>query len=503
MAGCGTAGKLGNPLVNVGEVSTSGAWSSVLRLCLIAEGHGNAHGLEVRRSACMSARRQQADVRSLVLAASAELSADHEPMDPFAESVMAPHSVLVRLLITLGIGLLIGLEREYAKRVVDKEEQFAGVRTYPMIALLGFLSAMLGEQYGPAILVVGFAGFTVMVVATYFMMARSSSFGITTELSGIIVFLLGVLVHSERILLATVIAVVVVSLLSLKVRLHRFIATLAPQDIRAFIQFTIISALVLPFLPTGGYGPGGVWDLRDIWTMVILVTGISLAGYVLSKVLDQRKGTLVEGLIGGLVSSTAVTLSLARRSRVLASGGKRLAVVGVVAASTVLYPRILLEAWVVDHELGRQLLPSILIITAVAFLAAYLGWRSNGEASPDASSVPLTNPLNFAVALQFAAAYMLVQWLMSLALQHFPEQGLYATSLLFGATDMDAITLSIAGQSDLHERQRCTAILLATLSNTAMKFLLVLFFGDRAIRKGVGIGFGAMAAATLLALLIA
>lgn len=423
-------------------------------------------------------------------------------MDPFAETGTGPHSILVRLLITLGIGLLIGLEREYAKRIVDKEEQFAGVRTYPLIALLGFLSALLGDQYGPAFLVAGFAGFFAMVVATYLMMARSASFGITTELAGIITFLLGALVFEDRILLATTITVLVVSLLTLKVRLHSLIATLTAADIRAFIQFTVISALVLPFLPPGGFGPRGVWDLQDIWTMVILVTGISLAGYVLSKVFDARKGTLVEGLVGGLVSSTAVTLSLSRRSRQSTAAGKRLAAVGIVASTAVLYPRILLEIWVVDRSLALQLLPPVIAITAVAMLAAYLLWRRSDSASPDITSVPLKNPLNFTVAIQFAAAYMVVQWLMLLAMERFPQQGLNAAGLLFGATDMDAITLSLARDGGLPDAQRAHAVLLATCSNTVMKYALVLVFGDRSLLRSVGIGFGAIFAVTVLALLL-
>lgn len=426
-------------------------------------------------------------------------------MDPLEGPGTGPYSLLVRLLITLGIGLLIGLEREYAKRVVDKEEPFAGVRTYPLIALLGFLCALLAERHGPAFLVAGFAGLFAMVVASYVMMARSASFGITTELAGIIAFLLGVLVFADHILLATTITVLVVSLLTLKVRLHTFIATLSPADIRAFIQFTIISALVLPFLPRGGTGPNGVWDLHEIWTMVILVTGISLAGYLLVKLIGRSKGTLFEGLIGGLVSSTAVTLSLSRRSRSSPSTAHRLAAVGIVAATAVMYPRILLETLVVDRGLALQLLPAILAITATAVLAATVLWRraDHGRSSGAPEPLQVTNPLNFGVALQFGAVYMLVQWLMMLATAHFPAQGLYAGALLFGATDMDAITLSIARQGEVAGPQRGTAILLATMSNTVMKFLIVLFFGDRGLRTRVGIGFGAVLATTLFATLLA
>lgn len=408
-----------------------------------------------------------------------------------------PQSVLVRLLVATGIGLLIGLEREYAKRVVDKEEQFAGVRTYPFIALLGFLSAYLAERFGPWVFVACLTGMIAMVIATYLMTARAGSYGITTELSGIITFLLGALVFGDRVLFAILITVIVTTLLTLKVRLHTFITSLSPQDIRAFIQFTVISSLVLPFLPDEPFGPHGVWNLHEIWLMVILVTGISLAGYLLARLMGNGTGSILEGAIGGLVSSTAVTLSLSRRSIPATHAVKRLAATGIVAATAVMYPRILLETWVLDRELALHLLPSVLAILAAALIASYLLWR-NAKNRPEApAGIHLTNPLNFAVAIQFAAVYMLIQWLMVIATTHYPTQGLYASGMVFGATDMDAITLSIARRSELPGSMRSTAILIATASNTVMKFLLVVFFGDRSLRTWVGYGFGGILLTTL------
>ncbi len=419
-----------------------------------------------------------------------------DPMD------IEQQSLVVRLFIAIGIGFLIGLEREYAKRVVDKEEQFAGVRTYPFIALFGFLSSFLAERYGEWAFIAGLIGFITVVVVTYVMTAKAGSYGITTELSGVITFLLGALVFNNHILFAIIITVIVTSLLSLKVKLHEFITTLTPQDIRAFIQFTIISAVVLPFLPDEPFGPGGVWNLHDIWLMVILVTGISLAGYVASKIMGARRGTLITGLIGGLVSSTAVTLSLAKRSRTHTSTTRMVAAVGIVAATAVMYPRILLETWVVNPALAIHLILPIVFITAVAVAAAFLIHRQVGNSASD--TLALTNPLNFRVAVQFAAAYMAVQWLMALAAEHYSAQGLYGASLVFGATDMDAITLSVARKIPPTETlQGATAILLATLSNTVMKFLIVVFFGDKSLRKWVGLGSGAIFIATLAAIALA
>ncbi|MBP7408640.1 MAG: MgtC/SapB family protein [Flavobacteriales bacterium] len=408
-----------------------------------------------------------------------------------------PQDLLLRLIISLALGFLIGLEREYAKRVVDKEEQFAGVRTYTIIALFGFLCAFLSPRFGDWLFIAGLLGLIAMVITTYVMTAKSGSYGITTELSGILAYIIGALVFQDEILLAVIATVVITSLLSLKVKLHSFVATLTPGEIRAFIQFVIISAVVLPFLPDEPFGPNGVWNLHEIWTMVILVTGISLVGYLLAKILGARKGTLLAGIVGGLVSSTAVTLSAARRTREQPNTSNVIAAVSIIAATAVLYPRILLETWLMNRQLAFQLALPITFITLVALGAALLIHRKNGKET--AVEVPTKNPLNFGVAIQFALAYMAVLWLMDLASEHYSARGLYVASLVFGATDMDAITLSIARDADItNTLQGMTAVLLATLSNTVMKFLLVVFFGDKSLRKWVGLGFGAIFLATLL-----
>ena len=410
-------------------------------------------------------------------------------------------SLLARLLISAGIGLLIGTEREYSHRVVEKEESFAGVRTYTFIGLFGFLAAFLGERIGGWILIAALLGFVTLVIVTYVMTARSGSFGITSELSAILTFLLGVLVFDGHILFAILVAVIVTGLLSLKFKLHRLIATFTPEDIRAIIQFVIISALVMPFLPEENFGPRDVWNLREIWTMVILVTGIGLAGYLLSKIVGTKKGTLLTGILGGLVSSTATTLGFSKQARAKTGASQMLATVSIIAATATLYPRILLETWAVNRDLAMQMLAPIMFITLVAFGIAYAVHRREGSAK--VAEVPLTNPLNFTVALQFALIYMAVQWLMSLASERYHAEGLYMASMVFGATDMDAITLSIARKNlDPESLQGVTAVLLATLSNTVMKYLIVVFFGDRVLRKYVGIGFGAIFIATVIAIAV-
>jgi len=307
-------------------------------------------------------------------------------------------------------------------------------------------------------------------------------------------------VFQGEVLFAVIVTVIITSLLSLKLKLHAFIATLTPQEIRAVIQFVIISAVVLPFLPDGPMGPNGVWNPHEIWTMVILVTGISLAGYMLAKVFGSTKGTLLAGFVGGLVSSTAVTLSLARRSREHPTGQHVVAAASIIGATGVLYPRIWLETWVIDRELALKLAAPVVFIMLAAFGIAYLIQRKGGQGP--AVEIPAKNPLNFGVAIQFTLVYMAVLWLMDRVSADSSASGFYVASMVFGATDMDAITLSIAKSAEsVGIEKGATAVLLATLSNTVMKFLIVVFFGDRSLRKWAGLGFGTIFIATVVGLL--
>ncbi|MBZ0206610.1 MAG: DUF4010 domain-containing protein [Flavobacteriales bacterium] len=405
--------------------------------------------------------------------------------------------LIQRVLIALALGFFIGMEREFAKRAPDKEDQFAGVRSYTLIALFGFLCAYLAQSYGPWAFIAGLGGLVALVVAAYVMSARPGGYGITTELSGILAFAIGAVVFRGEVLFAVIVAVAITALLSLKMRLHSFIATLTPKDIRAFIQFVIISAVILPFLPSDPMGPNGVWDLHEIWIMVILVTGISLAGYLLGKVLGPEKGTLVSGIIGGLVSSTAVTLSLAQRSRKQPRGPHIVSAAGIIGATAVLYPRVWLIIWVIDQDLAIRMVLPMAFITLVSFGMAYLIQRKGGDGAEE--DIPTKNPLNFSASIQFAILYMAVLWLMDLASADHSAEGYYATSLVFGATNMDVITLSVARSTeDVGLLMASIAVLLATLSNTVMKFLIVVIFGHKAMIKWVGLGFGVVAVATVL-----
>lgn len=408
------------------------------------------------------------------------------------------------LLVAAGSGLLIGLEREYAKRVREQHQQFAGVRTHTLIAVSGFLTAWLAEVYGSWLFAVGFAGLLALVVASYVLLAKEGSYGGTSELSSVITFLIGAVVFRGEVLFALVLTVAVILLLSFKVSLHRFAGRLEATDIRAFAQFLIISALVLPFLPDASYGPYGVWNPREIWTMVVLVSGISLAGYLAMKVLDRGRGTLWTAVLGGLVSSTATTLHFARRSRQEGPAATRRLGLGVLAACTMMFPRVLLEAGVVHQATAGELLTPVLLL-AISGLSVFRVLQARTRTAPDGrpDEVQVANPLNLRVAIQFALIYAAVKWVVAYATEHFGDQGAYVAGGLSGLTDVDAISLSMArfardgGEVDL----AANVMVLAMLANTLVKYLIVAFAGTKALRRHLLAGFLVLLAPGLVWLL--
>jgi uncharacterized membrane protein (DUF4010 family) len=414
--------------------------------------------------------------------------------------------LLVRLAVAAGIGFLIGLEREFAKQVRDRmpegstpEKKFAGLRTFTLIALLGFLSALFAANVGGWFFGLTLAGFVALLITSYKASIQRGEVGATSEVTALITFLLGGLAFEGHLLFIIIVAVLVLLLLSFKLPLHRFVTTLTEQDVRAIIEFVVLTVLVLPFLPDQGCGPHGTWNPKEIWTMVVLVSGISLVGYLLAKVLGHGKGTLLTGILGGLVSSTAVALSFARRSAEGVARTQPLAL-GIVAASAIMFLRVLLELFVVNRSMAMIMLVPLVLIAGVGLFTA---WRMNGHRSDgDETSPVLTNPLNFRIALQFALLYALVRWVVVWADERFGQAGTYVAGALAGITDVDAITLSMArmGLSAGWETQALVTILIASTVNTLVKLTIVMVVGGPALRKQVLPGFVGMAAAAALSI---
>ncbi len=402
----------------------------------------------------------------------------------------ADFQVLLRMLVAAGIGFLVGMEREFVSQRDRKKGQFAGVRTFTLIALSGFTAAYVAAEVFPWVFLVSLAGFIALVITAYAQMARHGHAGGTSEISNILVFLLGAMVYADHLLVAVVIAVMMVLLLSFKVSLHRFIGRLREHELRAIIQFVVISALVLPFLPDRSFGPYEIWNLKEIWSMVILVSGVSLVGYLLTKVMGG-KGTLITGMVGGLVSSTAVTLSFSQKSKKAEGSATRDLAISILMASTIMFPRLLLILFILDITLAQRLLIPMLALTVVGATASILLHRQNGHSS---ERPPLANPLNFQTALKFALVFAGVKLLVAWAGDEFGEAGTYVASALSGLTSMDAITLSMSRISNTPRmlEMATNAIIIAAVANTIIKYIIATVVGHPGLKKDLLPGFAAI-----------
>ena len=240
------------------------------------------------------------------------------------------------------IGLMVGLEREHSQQ--EETAHFAGIRTFPLIALLGCTAALLSAEGQSWLFAVGFAGLAALVVTVYAFSVQHGNLGVTTEAVVLLVYLIGGMIYWDQIWLAIALGIIVTALLVLRPTLHKLVDRIEREDIYAALKLAVVSAVVLPLLPNEAYGPLNVLNPFRIWLMVVFVSAVSFSGYIGIKLLGPRKGVGFAGLLGGLISSTAVTLGFSQRSRETPSLGRYLAL-GITLASTTMYPSLFSRSW--------------------------------------------------------------------------------------------------------------------------------------------------------------
>jgi len=384
----------------------------------------------------------------------------------------------LRFAASLGIGLLIGLERE--RNPAAK----AGVRTFALIALAGTLAASVDAALGGAWVVpVGLAAVAAMLIAAYWRIGAEEEPGTTTVAAAAVCYLLGVMVGTGETAIAGALAIGVTALLYFKPEIEGFSTALERHEQVSVLQFLIVTFIVLPILPDRAYGPYDVLNPRQIWLMVVLISGIGLASYVALRLAGARGGALLAGALGGLVSSTATTVLYARRSRE-GPAMERMALMAVPIANMVPLARIALLAFVVEPRLLPVLAPAL-----GAALAAGLGVTAVFVRRAERGAPPLPelrNPAQLATALQFGTIYAVVLFVSAWLSEIAGARGLYAAALASGMVDIDPITLSalnLFGEERVAARAAALAIGLAFLANVAFKLGVLAWYNGRVARQ--------------------
>ena len=408
---------------------------------------------------------------------------------------------LAEYLTALAIGLLIGLERE--RNPTAK----AGLRTCAFVALAGALSAALAETFAaPAIIAVGLGAVAFMMIAAYYHhheVFHERDPGTTTIVAVVVCYLLGAMVVAGHMRLALMLGILATVLLYFKAELGGVARGLERRDLVSILQFAVVAFVVLPLLPDRGYGPYSALNPRHIWLMVVLISGLSLAGYVALRFVGREHGALLLGLFGGLVSSTATTLAYSRYAR---SGSEFTGLAGtvIVTANLVLLVRLAVLAAVTAPGILGVLGPVLGTALAAGAAAFAIGHRRDG-APQELTMPPIGNPAELRSALGFALLYagvlLLVAWFDALV----GTRGVYAVALASGLVEVDAITLSslrLYGLGSLAPAQAAIAIVLAVSANAVFKLGVVGAVGGGALLRRCLPAMAAMAAGAALGLVL-
>lgn len=398
--------------------------------------------------------------------------------------------------MVLLIGLLIGLERQHSQKA--DEPLFAGFRTFPVIALTGFLAALTARAGFPWILPVAMAGVIAVAVTSYHITAQGAHKGATTEFVAILTFVFGALAALDLLIPAAAFAVATAVLLSMKAPLHDLAAKIQRGELYAILKFGIVTVIVLPLLPDRAFGPFSVVNPRVVWWMVVLISAVSMLGYVLMRFMGARHGIAVTGILGGLASSTAATAGLSQKSREADPSFARYFALGIIIASTIMYFRVLFLAAVVAPGMVRDLALPLIIPGLLGAAISLVLWRK--KAGDGEAHLEVKNPMDLAPAIKFAVLFAVVLFAARAAHHYFGSAGAYIASGLAGLTDVDAITVSMARLARDNVMAPSTAgasILLACASNTLVKAGIAYATGGPALRKLITPLFGALFAVSL------
>jgi uncharacterized membrane protein (DUF4010 family) len=404
-----------------------------------------------------------------------------------------PLSTLYPFLTSLAIGLLIGLERERSPAAK------AGLRTFSLVALAGTLGALLAVKTdSPWLLAAGLMILGGMMVATYFKDSDSDDPGTTTVAAVVVCYILGAMVWYGMEQLAVTLAILTTALLYFKPELRGVSRSLTRLDLVSILQFAVLSFVILPILPNQDYGPYNALNPYQVWWMVVLISGLSLAGYAALRIAGQRHGTLLTGLFGGIASSTATTLAFSRHGR----NDPRLvgmASLIILLANWVLLIRLSLVVAVLAPALLQPMVTMLGSGALAGLVMLYLRWRKL-VGNPDTPTLEMKNPTEIRAALSFGALYAGVLFAAAWLSDLVGSQGVYAVALVSGLTDVDAITLSslrLFGLGNLQAEQVATTVLLAVLANIAFKSGLATVIGGTALARQVLPGMAAVAAGLL------
>jgi uncharacterized membrane protein (DUF4010 family) len=391
------------------------------------------------------------------------------------------HPEVFKLLLVLFLSFLIGLQREERKVSQEGHYAFGGVRTFPLIGLIGYLIAFLsGKELLP--LAIGFAAVAGFLMLSYWhKLTTRTDAGVTTEMTGLATYLVGALVFREQYWIATAVSVASLLLLELKVGLEGLARRIASDDVLTFAKFLLLTAVILPVLPDAGFTPYHINPYKT-WLVVAAVSAVSYGSYVLQRLIHGRGGLMLTAVLGGMYSSTTTTVALARRSRREEAEDPHLYAGSIVIASGVMYLRLVVLLGIFNRALMALLAPSFAALAAIALGA---GWywcsRAGGGGGEIAQRQAPKNPLELGTAFGFAAVFVAMLVATQVALAHFGRGGVYLLATAMGVSDVDPFVMGMtqAAPATTPVALAATAILIAAAANNVAKGVYAYALGSR------------------------
>lgn len=402
-------------------------------------------------------------------------------LDPASPTLFV---IAQRLAIAGLVGLAVGIEREWSAPTEKTERPFAGLRTFFLLGLLGGVAGILATTGQLPVATALFAAGGALVVAAYALKLRRphAPLDATTEVAALVVLALALLAGLGYLALAGGCVALVALALGEKARLHALVREIDPVEMRAALQFLVLALVVLPLLPTGPFDRLLGFEPRSLWMIVLLLSGVSFAGHIARQMVGSARGYGVTGILGGLISSTAVTLQFSRLSRAHPKQGMALAL-GVIGACTILPIRVLLVSTVLDVRVGIALLPYLVPAFLVGALLVTLGFRH----APAEETAPHDekNPLRLGAALVMAVLFQLSIFALEYTRERWGSSGLLGSAVFLGLTDVDALTVSMSrlARGNGIVAMAALGIAVGIASNTLFKLLLAAVLGTASFRR--------------------
>ncbi len=392
------------------------------------------------------------------------------------------------------------MQREHAA-INEKVKGFAGIRTFIFVVLLGFMAGLTYYLLSPIVYLGILLSVAIVTGVSYWITASKGEIGATTEFTTLIGFVLGTTAFLGIIELSLMITVLVVVLLSAKFKLHFIVGKITPEELYDFIRFVVLALLIFPFLPDRTFGPYDILNPREIGWVIVLTSGLGFVGYMLMKFLGAKKGILLSGIFGGLVSSTAVTWVFAKKSKENEAFSHSCAI-AILAASSIMIIRVLVWTFIFNKALFNELFFTIFLVFLAAIGITLFLFFTKGKTEITSTEIPKGKPLDLIGALVFGLIYMVILLVVSYANENLGERGILISSGVAGLSDIDAITISVSKLAGikLDFSIASTAVLIGTISNTLVKMGIGIWAGSNTLRKDLYLGYGVIFISALLAL---